>query len=94
VAVRGSVLQCVVVLCSVVSVWQCVILRIVLKFVPWKCVAVRCSVLQCVAVCSSVVQCVAECYVAHCFKVCSVEVCRSALQCVAVLCSVVQCVAV
>jgi len=66
-------------------VLKCVILHVVLKFVPLKCVAVRCSVLQCGAVCYSVVQCVAECYVAHCVKVCSVG---SVWQCVAVFCSV------
>ena len=66
----------------------------------YRCVAVRCSVLQCVAVCCSALSCVAVRYrVLQCVVVCCrcVPLCCSMLQhvaCVAVCCSVMQCVIV
>ena len=82
-----SVLQCVVVRCSVLqvccSILQCVAVRqkfdtFLIRQIVWKyTLPIQ---IPCLAVCCSVLQCVA--------------VCCSVLQCVAVRCSVLQCVAV
>ena len=92
IAVRSSVLQCVLLCCSALQ-YIAVCLSVSL------CVAVCCSVLQCGATvhilkaCCSVLQCGVVCCSAWATTI-ELTFEKSALQCIAVCCSMSQCLAV
>jgi len=79
--VRGFILQCVAVCCSV---WQCVEGCASPLVFPIRCVGLYCSELQCVAVCCSVLQCGEVCVLPLVFPIRLVGLYCSVLQCVAV----------